>query len=51
MENIFGFASTVKAAGKFSQALHPDSKLPWMADDDAGKFNAGTYITILNTLK
>ena len=46
MENIYGFASAVKAESKFTQALHPDSKLPWMADDDAGKFNAGTRIMI-----
>ena len=36
-----GFASSVKAKGSFTQSLHPDSKVPWMAVDDAGKFNAG----------
>ena len=41
MENNLRFASSVKADGYFTQSLHPDSKVPWMAVDDAGKFNAG----------
>ena len=45
MENNFGFASSIKASSNFTQPLAPDSKVPWMAVDDAGKFNAGMKLT------